>query len=237
MGRTAEAEALLREGLEIALDGSSVLLELWARQGLAVLYAEAGRLADARSHLDRCRAVLAQGEDWRGLAGRIALAEAAVAAAAGRSEQSDVAFQRAIECFRRYTLPWDEAEALHLWGRALLAAGQRARAREQLDGAAEVYRRHGAGEPWIARVQVDQARIDGKSSAGRLLPTYPAGLTEREVEVLRLLATGKSNREISAALVISLNTVERHINHIFQKTDVANRVEAARYADRHGLTG
>ena len=52
------------------------------------------------------------------------------------------------------------------------------------------------------------------------------------MEVLRLLAAGKSNREIADALVISYNTVERHINHIFQKTGAANRVEAATYAHR-----
>ena len=64
---------------------------------------------------------------------------------------------------------------------------------------------------------------------------YPDRLTAREVEVLRLLAQGKSNREIADALVISYNTVERHINHIFAKTGVANRVEAATYAHRRGL--
>ena len=65
---------------------------------------------------------------------------------------------------------------------------------------------------------------------------YPDRLTAREVEVLRLLAQGKSNREIADVLVISYNTVERHINHIFAKTGVANRVEAATYAHRHRLS-
>lgn len=63
----------------------------------------------------------------------------------------------------------------------------------------------------------------------------PAGLTPRELEVLRLLATGKSNPQIAAALIISLNTVERHVNHILAKTGAANRVEASRFAHRHGL--
>ncbi len=66
-------------------------------------------------------------------------------------------------------------------------------------------------------------------------PGYPDGLSEREVEVLRLLAAGRSNPEIAAALAISRNTVERHVNHIFTKTGMSNRVEAATYAHRQGL--
>jgi pimeloyl-ACP methyl ester carboxylesterase len=62
-----------------------------------------------------------------------------------------------------------------------------------------------------------------------------AGLSAREVEVLRLLTAGKSNPEIADELVISVHTVIRHANHIFAKLGVQNRVEAATYAQRHGL--
>jgi non-specific serine/threonine protein kinase len=85
---------------------------------------------------------------------------------------------------------------------------------------------------------------DAPSSAVQHLGAPPAapsirpdGLSEREVEVLRLLAAGKSNKEIADALVISLNTVYRHVTHIFEKTGAVNRTEAAAYAIRHGLTG
>jgi len=61
-------------------------------------------------------------------------------------------------------------------------------------------------------------------------------LSPREVEVLRLLAAGKSNRDIADALCISLSTVASHVRHILTKTDCANRTEAAAYALRHGLT-
>ena len=64
----------------------------------------------------------------------------------------------------------------------------------------------------------------------------PAGLSAREVEVLRLIAAGRSNRAIAQALFISPNTVLRHVSNIFTKTGVANRAEAAAYATRHGLT-
>ena len=63
----------------------------------------------------------------------------------------------------------------------------------------------------------------------------PDELSEREVEVLRLLATGRSNPEIAAELFISVNTVYRHVSHVFAKTGATNRVEAASYAQRHGL--
>jgi pimeloyl-ACP methyl ester carboxylesterase/DNA-binding CsgD family transcriptional regulator len=62
------------------------------------------------------------------------------------------------------------------------------------------------------------------------------GLSGREIEVLRLVAQGKSNAEISEALVISTNTVVRHLSNIFAKIDVHNRTEAANYAHRRGLT-
>ena len=60
-------------------------------------------------------------------------------------------------------------------------------------------------------------------------------LSQREVEVLRLLAAGKSNREIADVLCISLNTVATHVRNILAKTGAANRTEAAAYALRHGL--
>jgi predicted ATPase/DNA-binding NarL/FixJ family response regulator len=62
-----------------------------------------------------------------------------------------------------------------------------------------------------------------------------SGLSARELEVLRLIAAGKSNPEIAAELVLSVHTVIRHANHIFAKLGVQNRVEAATYAQRHGL--
>ncbi len=66
-------------------------------------------------------------------------------------------------------------------------------------------------------------------------PVYPDGLTQREVEVLALVAAGKSNADIAKELVISPNTVVRHVSNILAKTGSSNRTEAAAYATRHGL--
>ena len=64
---------------------------------------------------------------------------------------------------------------------------------------------------------------------------YPCGLSQREVEVLRLIAAGKSNREIADVLFISINTVANHVRNILTKTNAANRTEAATFAIHHSL--
>jgi DNA-binding CsgD family transcriptional regulator/pimeloyl-ACP methyl ester carboxylesterase len=62
-----------------------------------------------------------------------------------------------------------------------------------------------------------------------------SNLSGRELEVLRLLASGRSNRQIADELVISVNTVNRHVSNVFDKTGVANRTEASVYARDHGI--
>jgi DNA-binding CsgD family transcriptional regulator len=81
--------------------------------------------------------------------------------------------------------------------------------------------------------QIHRLYLEGSSRRSTLL--YPAGLTPREVEVLRLIAAGRSTKEIAAALVISGPTVERHITHIYEKIGASSRAEATAYALRHGL--
>jgi DNA-binding NarL/FixJ family response regulator len=66
-------------------------------------------------------------------------------------------------------------------------------------------------------------------------PVFPDGLSRREVQVLQLLAAGRSNREIAAQLFVSPNTVANHVRGILTKTGTANRTEAAGYAIHHGL--
>lgn len=66
-------------------------------------------------------------------------------------------------------------------------------------------------------------------------PGYPAGLTAREVEVLRMVAKGLTNAQIAKALVLSEKTVATHLTHIFNKTNTENRAAAVAFAMRHGL--
>ena len=79
------------------------------------------------------------------------------------------------------------------------------------------------------------ARLGQTATPPPAVPPSFDALSQREVEVLRLLATGKSNRDIADVLYISLNTVATHVRNILTKTGTANRTEAAAYALRHGL--
>jgi DNA-binding CsgD family transcriptional regulator len=79
------------------------------------------------------------------------------------------------------------------------------------------------------------AMLDPMASPTQTLSTYPDGLSPREVEVLCLLAMGKSNRAIADTLCVSLSTVATHVRSILSKTGSANRTEAAAYALRQDL--
>ncbi|HEU0073914.1 MAG TPA: alpha/beta fold hydrolase [Dehalococcoidia bacterium] len=84
-------------------------------------------------------------------------------------------------------------------------------------------------DDFVARIPI---RARSKFSLSNVMPD---GLSQREAEVLRLLAVGKSNQQIADELVISLNTVNRHVSNIYAKIGAANRAEAAAYATRRGL--
>ena len=86
--------------------------------------------------------------------------------------------------------------------------------------------------PLTERVVALQKRAEPQLEAA---PAYPDGVTQREVEVLRLVAAGKTDREIAEELIISIRTVSNHVSSILNRTNAANRAEAATYASRHGL--
>ena len=151
-GQTANGCAFLDDALQIFGAGSLPLVELWLRP--ECILALEGKDA-AQSHLVRCQKILASQEDWRGLVGAVARAEAVVAAADDRIQDAETFFELAIATFTRYSLPWEQSETLLLWGR-VLAAGDEHRAYEKFDAAIEIYRRYGAGQRWIDRVEADR---------------------------------------------------------------------------------
>jgi DNA-binding NarL/FixJ family response regulator len=109
--------------------------------------------------------------------------------------------------------------------------GDRTRARDILEECLAISNELGM-RPLVERVA---ARLDGLAAGPPPAPAYPDGLTQREVEVLRLIARGRSNSEIAQELFISPNTVAHHVTNILNKTNTANRTEAATYAGQHGL--
>jgi DNA-binding CsgD family transcriptional regulator len=122
------------------------------------------------------------------------------------------------------------ARTLRRYGAFLLARptdAERQAGLQQLREAEELARRLG-----MARLVIDiNAVLHPKGGA----VSFPDDLTAREVDVLRLLAIGRTNKDVSLVLAISLNTVATHVRSILNKTQCANRTEAARYAIRHGL--
>ena len=86
--------------------------------------------------------------------------------------------------------------------------------------------------PLLERATVLRAQIE---SGPKPAPTLPDGLTQREVEVLRLISVGKSSREVAEELVLSIRTVERHITNIYGKINARNRADATAYALGHDL--
>jgi DNA-binding CsgD family transcriptional regulator len=127
---------------------------------------------------------------------------------------------------------WEEVEAPYLAARTRLLAGLACRALADEEGASlewdaagAVFRQLGAA-PDLARLQ----RLASGGKAGDR-----GGLTPRELQVLRLIATGRTSKVIAAELFLSERTVDRHVGNIFTKLDVPSRAAATAYAYEHDL--
>ena len=111
-----------------------------------------------------------------------------------------------------------------LIARALQRLGDEETAAFELEAALATFRRLGAASD----LEGVEAMLGGRS-------VRPDGLSPREVEVLGLLAAGKTNREIAGELGISERTVDRHVSNIYAKVDVSTRSAATAYAFEHHL--
>jgi DNA-binding NarL/FixJ family response regulator len=103
-------------------------------------------------------------------------------------------------------------------------------AREHLGKAAAAYRQFGA-EYHAERAEA----LALESKPGRTAVARPAGLTEREIEILQLIADGRTNAEIAEALVLSVRTVERHITNAYAKIDARGKADATAFVLKHGI--
>jgi DNA-binding NarL/FixJ family response regulator len=149
-------------------------------------------------------------------------ARGAVLSAEGSTGESIQVLREALAAWQELNAPYDAARVRLLLASAAEEAGASETAALELDAAEAVFGRLGA-------------RLD-LATVGRLRrPALPGGLSQREVEVLGLIAEGKTNREIAEAMVISTKTVARHLSNIFTKLGVSSRTAAAAYAYEQGL--
>jgi DNA-binding NarL/FixJ family response regulator len=150
-----------------------------------------------------------------------------LAALVGRRSDAEAHFQAALDLAERGGSPVWRAHVQHDWAAAL---GDR----PDLEAAAQAT---AAALGMRALAEQCPPRPAPGSAAEAAAPGLPDGLSAREVEVLRLIGAGLSNREIGERLFISHNTAANHIRSILQKTGSANRAEATAYAAHHGLLG
>jgi len=112
-------------------------------------------------------------------------------------------------------------------------AGDREQAGTLIDVALAIADTLGMGPVKEQLTQLQES--DLASGSGPSEPGNPAGLSQRETDVIRLIAAGKTDREIAEELIIAIRTVTTHVGNILNKTGAANRAEAASFATRHGL--
>lgn len=151
--------------------------------------------------------------------GRLALAEGDVRVACGTLRQ-------ALHEWEALDLPYEMASTRVLLGLARREAGDEDGARASLDAAVALFQRLGAGAD-AGRARA--LREDGDPAS------LPAGLTAREAEVLRLVATGLTNRDVAGELFLSEKTVARHLSNLFVKIAVSSRAAATAWAFEHGI--
>lgn len=183
---------------------------------------EAGDVASARTAADEL-ARIAAGFDSPYLAALAAHAYGAVLLAEGDAQTALTELRRAQRSWRDLEAPHEAARVRLLIGVACHELGDGSSAALEFDAARAAFEDLGA-TPELKRL----ARIAG-------VPTPAGPLSRREREILRLVASGKTNRAIAVELVLSEKTVARHVSNIFMKLQLSSRAEATAYAFKHGL--
>jgi DNA-binding CsgD family transcriptional regulator len=220
-GKTEAAAAAIRRAIDEARDPAvrSMLLPAYVEIMLA-----ASDLRAARAGADELAGIAAQLEAplLRALA---AQATGATLLAEGDGRAALTALRGAWAGWQGIEAPYEAARVRVLIALACRALGDDDTAELELDTARWVFRQLGAAP--------DVARVEALSRAGAA--TAPGGLTAREIEVLRLVAEGKTNREIAKALVLSDHTIRRHLQNIFNKIGVSSRAAATAFAFQRDL--
>jgi DNA-binding CsgD family transcriptional regulator len=183
----------------------------------------AGDVAAARQAADEL-GMLAQTLNTPFLRARAAGSEGAVLLAEGNAPAALTASRTAWGLWRELEVPYEAARARVLIAQACRALGDKDSADLELEAARQTFD-HLEARP-------DAARLAEIAASER----PAAGLTDRELQVLRLVATGRTNRAIADDLGLSEKTVARHVSNIFNKLNVSSRAAATAYAFEHHLT-
>ena len=185
----------------------------------------AGELGEARSAADELGG-LAEGFGMELLRAMADHATGAVALAEGDARGAVAPLRRAQESWQRAGAPYPSARIRVLVARAFQALGDEDGAALELDAARKVFAELGA---------IDLAALEGPARPDRAQGAH--GLSARELEVLLLVAAGKTNKIIGRELFVSEKTVDRHVSNIFVKLGVPSRAAATAWAYRHRLVG
>lgn len=219
-GRSDAASASIRAAL--AAQPNDALPRFRLRAAQVEIAIESGDLTTAEQACGELEAT-ASSFATSGLMAVAAQMRGALLLAAGPPDESLPTLRAACSRWRELDAPYEAARVCLLLASAYEAMGDADGAARELEAAATVFDRVGA-LPDLKRV-----------SSMRSGAPWPDGLTARQVEILALVAAGKSNREIAADLVLSQKTVARHLSNIFTKLDIGSRTAAAAYAFEHGL--
>ena len=220
-GHVPAAVAAIRRAIE-TMSSPRVRVDV-QRAAVEILLAagDTAGAADAAADLGRAAGRL----DAAFLRAAAEMAAAAVALARGELDPAFASLRIASALWDEIDAPYERGRARALTGDAYLARGDEDGARMEFEAAQELFERLGASP--------DAARMTERLARWGVRPS--GGLTGREVEVLRLVATGRGNRAIAADLAISEKTVARHISNIFTKLDLPSRSAATAYAYEHKL--
>jgi ATP/maltotriose-dependent transcriptional regulator MalT len=220
-GRVDTAVSAIRRALDEPAAWQVTRAELLA--ACVEIELAAGDAGAARAYADELGAIAAR-LDAPMLDAMAAHASGAVLLVEGEAGAALRELRRAGTTWHQLQSPYEEARVRVLLGLACRTLGDADSAAMELSAARAEFARLGAVP--------DVARVDGLLHRE---PPATGGLTERERQVLALIATGKTNRAVAAELVISEKTVARHVSNIFTKLGVSSRAAATAYAYEHDL--
>jgi len=216
LGNAAEAHEWLHTyGIERGIEGSKRLSFIGDEIEALV---RLGRLDEAATLGDE---LARRGEVTRRptLSATASRSRALVLGARGDLDGAIAAATEAVAAYERLGLPFELARARLVLGEVQRRAKQRKAARETLDQAIAGFAALGA-HLWVDRARAEQARIGGRSVI--------EGLSETELRVAQLVAEGRSNKEVAAALFVSVRAVEANLSRVYAKLGIESRTELAR---------